>query len=366
MSQFSLHPGDTIGILGGGQLARMLSTAAARLGLKTHIYAPEENSPAFQVSDAHTIAAYEDEKALERFAERVSVVTYEFENVPAPTAAFLQARVPVHPGSNALHVSQDRLTEKTFLTQEAGTPTAPFAKVDSQQQLEEALAAFQGKGVLKTRRFGYDGKGQLMLRKPEDAKGAFAKLGNQPAILEGLIDFTAELSVITARAVGGQVLSYEAARNLHENHILKSSTVPAGLSKTIREEARRIAESISTSLGYIGVLGVELFLVEGDTGPHLLVNEIAPRVHNSGHWTEDAAFTSQFEQHMRAVAGWPLGSTQRTHDVTMENLLGDEAQSYRKVLATANARLTLYGKAEVRTGRKMGHVNHLHPLGNLE
>ncbi|KZL13823.1 MULTISPECIES: 5-(carboxyamino)imidazole ribonucleotide synthase [unclassified Pseudovibrio] len=357
----TLRPGDTIGILGGGQLGRMIAQAASRMGLKCHIYCPDENSPAFEVSEKKTVAAYEDEQALTQFAKSVSVVTYEFENVPGETARILEQFVPVRPGPHALKVSQDRLAEKTFLSEEAATQVAPFIKVDTQAELEAALMELGGQGVLKTRRFGYDGKGQIMIRTPEDIEGAMSKLGNQPSILEGIVPFEKEISIIVARGVDGTVKCYDPADNYHKNHILKTSSVPADIPAETAQEAIDMATRIAVALDYIGVMGVELFVVRDGEATELKVNEIAPRVHNSGHWTEDACPVSQFEQHVRAVAGWPLGRPTRAHNVIMENLIGDDVNSWESALLEPNARLTLYGKAETREGRKMGHINRLSP-----
>ena len=356
----SLAIGDTIGILGGGQLGRMLALSAANLGLKTHIYCPDPASPAFDVAYAYTIADYEDEDALEGFAKSCAAVTYEFENVPGKTAAFLEKLTALRPGARALEVSQDRLFEKEFLTS-AGVAIAPFADIASEDDLKAALDRFGGKGVLKTRRFGYDGKGQVMLRKPEGAAGALEKLGNSPAVLEGLIAFEREVSVIVARDVNGTCSAYELTENRHVNHILDTSTVPANASEALRASAHDMALRIATSLDYVGVMGVEMFVVPGADGEEILVNEIAPRVHNSGHWTQDACLCSQFEQHIRAVAGWKLGSCERHSDVVMHNLIGDQVNSWPAVLSEPNAKLHLYGKAEARPGRKMGHVNRISP-----
>ncbi len=355
-----LVPGDTIGILGGGQLGRMMALAAASLGLKTHIYCPDPNSPAFEVAGAFTVAPYEDVSALDIFASACSVVTYEFENVPGPTASYLAERVAVRPGVRALEVSQDRLFEKNFL-KSAGVAIADFATVDSEDDLRKALDQLGGTGVLKTRRFGYDGKGQVMIRSAEDVDGVFAKIGSAPAVLEKLIAFDREVSVIVARDVNGTCEAYDIAENHHENHILKTSTVPANVSDETAAKARDMAVSIASSLDYVGVMGVEMFLSGTGADETLLVNEIAPRVHNSGHWTEDACLTSQFEQHMRAVAGWKLGSGVRHSDVVMENLIGDECERWPDILSAPNARLHLYGKEESRPGRKMGHVNRITP-----
>ncbi|QDG75704.1 5-(carboxyamino)imidazole ribonucleotide synthase [Labrenzia sp. PHM005] len=357
-AQNRLQPGDTIGILGGGQLGRMLAQSAASMGLKTHIFCPDANSPAFDVSADQTIAAYEDIAALDQFASAVSVVTYEFENVPGKTAEHLASRCPVRPGVRALEVSQDRLFEKEFLSS-SGVAIAGYAEINGQADLESALAQFGGQGVLKTRRFGYDGKGQKMIRTAADAGGAFEEIGGVPAVLEALIDFDCEVSVIVARDLDGTCACYDIARNHHENHILKTSTVPAGVSEQTLSAARKMAEQIVSGLDYVGVMGVEMFLVKDGDTEKLLVNEIAPRVHNSGHWTQDACLTSQFDQHIRAVAGWPLGPSDRHSDAVMENLIGQDAESWHEILKDPTAQLHLYGKSEIRDGRKMGHVNRI-------
>lgn len=356
-----LVPGDTIGILGGGQLGRMLALAAAPLGLKTHVYCPDPESPAFDVATTYTIAGYDDTAALELFASSVDVVTYEFENVPGPTAAHLAARVAVRPGPRPLAVSQDRLHEKTFL-REAGIPVAGFIAIDEAAAVAPALERLGGKGILKTRRMGYDGKGQTLLRTPQDAAGAFERIGRAPAILEAFVPFEREVSVIAARGMDGTLRAYDVAENIHRDHILKTSTVPAQIDGGLAAEARRLAEAVCDKLDYVGVIGVELFVLPQGSAHRILVNEIAPRVHNSGHWTEAACHVSQFEQHMRAVAGLPLGSAERHSDVVMENLIGDEVDGWAGILAEPDACLHLYGKAETRPGRKMGHVNRLRPL----
>ncbi|NBN65276.1 5-(carboxyamino)imidazole ribonucleotide synthase [Pannonibacter tanglangensis] len=355
-----LRPGQTIGILGGGQLGRMLAEAASALGLKVHVYCPEAGSPAFDVAARHTLAAYDDLDALDAFAAAVDVVTYEFENVPGPTAAHLASRVPVRPGPRALAVAQDRLSEKDFLAA-AGIALAGYAAIDTLSDLTQALARFGGKGVLKTRRFGYDGKGQVMIRDASAAAEAFASLGGAGLVLEALIPFEKEVSVVAARSVTGEVAAYDITENHHEHHILKTSTVPAKVSPGTAAAARQIAGQILTALDYVGVIGVEMFVVGTGADEHLLVNEIAPRVHNSGHWTQDACLVSQFEQHVRAVAGWPLGSAARHSDVVMENLIGAEVDAWQTILTEPAARLHLYGKAESRPGRKMGHVNRIAP-----
>lgn len=355
-----LAPGATIGILGGGQLGRMLALAAAPLGLKSHIYCPDPDSPAFDVAATHTIAAYDDSAALDLFAASVDVVTYEFENVPGPTAAHLAARVPVRPGPRALAVSQDRLAEKTFLS-EAGIPVAAFAPVERSDEVAPALARLGGRGILKTRRFGYDGKGQLLLADEKAANTAFNRLGRAPAILEAFVPFEREISVIAARGLDGTLRAYDVAENVHRDHILKTSTVPAAIDPALAARARAMAERICEGLDYVGVIGVEFFVLPDGAPERLLVNEIAPRVHNSGHWTEAACHVSQFEQHVRAIAGLPLGSVERHSDVVMENLIGDEVARAVEILAEPSARLHLYGKAQARPGRKMGHVSRLGP-----
>jgi 5-(carboxyamino)imidazole ribonucleotide synthase len=351
-----LPPGSTIGILGGGQLGRMLALAAARLGLKCHILAPERDNPAYQVAAAHTVARYDDETALADFARSVGVVTYEFENVPAATAAFLDRLVPLAPNARALEISQDRLTEKTFISTLARV--APFAPVDSAADLAVAIARTGSPGVLKTRRLGYDGKGQTRLAAGDDPEAAFAAIGRAPAILEGFVSFEREISVIAARGWSGEIAVYDVPENQHENHILRHSIVPAKISKATANAARDIASKLVAALDYVGVIGVEMFVTKDE---ELLVNEIAPRVHNSGHWTMDACAVSQFEQHIRAVAGWPLGDPSRHSDVVMTNLLGAEAERWREIAAEPGACLHLYGKGETRPGRKMGHVNRLGP-----
>lgn len=353
-----LKPGDTIGILGGGQLARMIALAAAPLGLKAHIYAPEEASPAFDVASAHTRAAYDDLGALERFAGAVDVVTYEFENVPVYTADFLARHVPVHPGPHALGITQDRLEEKEFVSG-LNIKTAPFAAVHDEAELEAALDRIGRPAVLKTRRFGYDGKGQAIIREGDDAAAKFAHIGRHPSILEGFVPFEREVSIVAARTEDGRFEAYEVTQNEHRHHILYRSTVPAEVSPAAAAVSREIARRIGEALGYVGVFAVEMFLVVVDGAQGVIVNEIAPRVHNSGHWTLDGAVTSQFEQHVRAIAGWPLGAVERYGRVEMTNLIGDEAESWLAVLEEPGAHLHLYGKDEARAGRKMGHVTRI-------
>ncbi|HSG94851.1 MAG TPA: 5-(carboxyamino)imidazole ribonucleotide synthase [Afifellaceae bacterium] len=357
----ALAPGSTIGILGGGQLGRMLALAAAPLGLKCHIYCPDADSPAFDVAAAHTVAAYEDEDALDRFAGSVDAVTYEFENIDLAAVERLATRVPVRPNVLALAISQDRLAEKTFLA-DAGIAVAPVAAVGSLAELNKAIAAIGRLAVLKTRRLGYDGKGQVSITEDTDLAGALAQVGGAASIVEGFVDFAKEVSVIAVRGANGAAAAYDVAENVHREHILHTSTVPAAIRPETAAEARLIAERIMKALDYIGVLGVEFFVVEDDGREALLVNEIAPRVHNSGHWTQDACAVSQFENHIRAVAGWPLGPTGRHADAVMTNLIGAEADAWDALAGDPAARLHLYGKSESRPGRKMGHVNRLGPL----
>jgi 5-(carboxyamino)imidazole ribonucleotide synthase len=352
-------PADTVGILGGGQLGRMLVLAAARLGLKAHIFAPEADSPAFDVAAFKTIAAYDDRAALAQFAAQVQVVTYEFENVPAATAAYLSSLRPVYPDAEALAVTQDRLSEKAFVSG-LGICTAPYVVVDDAGGLARAVAQIGRPAILKTRRFGYDGKGQAVIREGSDLAAVFRSLGPAPCILEGIVPFVREVSVVAARGVDGSFAAYDVCENEHVQHVLSRSKVPAMLSAAAAAQAVAIAQRIAAALNYVGVMTVEMFVVdEPEVGP--FVNEIAPRVHNSGHWTLDGAVTSQFEQHIRAVCGWPLGSTRRHGEIEMRNLLGGDVSQWRDLLAIEGACVHLYGKRDVRPGRKMGHVTFVRP-----
>lgn len=356
----TLPPGSTIGILGGGQLGRMLALAAARLGLKCHIYAPEADSPAFDVAAARTIAEYGDEAALTAFAKSVAAVTLEFENIPVPTVEFLAKLVPVRPGAKALSCAQDRLNEKT-LARQLGAKTAGFAAIDSLPDLTARLQGeFATPCVLKTRRFGYDGKGQAKILKAEDAPSAWQAIAAKPAILEAFVTFDREVSVIAARGLDGTFRAFDVTENEHRNHILHRSVAPARVSAATAEAAIQTARAFAEALDYIGVFAIEYFVVGSGANETLLVNEMAPRVHNSGHWTIEGADTSQFEQHMRAVAGWPLGSTtRRAPAIEMINLIGDDIHDWQKIAATPGAQLQHYGKSEARAGRKMGHVTRL-------
>jgi len=337
-------------------LGRMLALAAARLGLKTCIYNDASDAPAFQVTPNAIIAPYDDLDRLGRFADACDVVTFEFENLPAHAIAHLGEHVPVRPGAHALAMTQDRLTEKTFV-EKLGLKTAPFFEVSSAEQARQAFQKLGGKGILKTRRFGYDGKGQAKVTSAEEAEKAFASFKGAPAILEGFVDFSYEASVVAAHGADGAFAAYDPPENDHENHILRRSTVPSRLTAAQVDEAKAIAKKIGDALDYFGVFAVELFV--GKTG-ELLVNEIAPRVHNTGHWTIEACQCSQFEQHIRAVAGWSLGDPARHADAVMENIIGAEADAW-ETLAKSGA-LHLYGKSEARPGRKMGHLTRLKPL----
>ena len=346
-----LPQGANIGILGGGQLGRMLAVAASRLGLKAHIFEQGANPPAGQVADQVTTASYEDEAALRRFAQSVDVITYEFENIPTSALDILEQIRPIHPGRLALAISQDRLSEKEFLTG-LGLKVAPYANVTSAAEAEAAAQSIGTPSILKTRRMGYDGKGQVRLKNVSDMEQAWQAMQGAPSVLEGFINFSHEVSVIAARTSDGQVACYDPGENVHREGILHSTTVPASLSAAQRMDAVLLAGQILNALDYVGVMGVELFV----TADGLIVNEIAPRVHNSGHWTQNGCDICQFEQHIRAVAGWPLGDGSRHSDIRMENLIGADMDRVPELRKT-NAALHLYGKSEVKPGRKMGHVN---------
>ena len=349
----AIAPGGTIGILGGGQLGRMIAVAAAQLGYRCHIYAPESESVAAEVSHLFTSADWHDEAALAAFAKACDVVTYEFENVPvAPLAAIPAAKL--HPGTRALEVAQDRLNEKTFITAIGGTP-APFAAVDSAADLAAAVARIGTPGILKTRRDGYDGKGQWRIRSADDLAGL--DLPPVPLVYEGFVTFEAEFSVILARRADGAMCFWDSSQNVHEQGILARSFFPrASIIDAQVEEARALAGKAAEELGYVGVMAMEFFATA--QGP--VFNEMAPRVHNSGHWTIEGATTSQFENHIRAICGLPLGDTRlAAKAVTMRNLIGDAAHDWDQILSDPANHLHLYGKAAARPGRKMGHVTRL-------
>lgn len=350
----SLPLGATIGILGGGQLGRMLSVAAARLGYRTHIFEPSANPPAADVAHALTTASYDDAAALTAFAETVDVITYEFENIPTAALDLLEALRPIRPNRRALAIAQDRILEKDFLTG-LGLTCAPYRAVNTAAEMAAAVAEIGTPSILKTTRLGYDGKGQARLTSPEDTEAAFASMNGAPSVLEGFIDFSHEVSVIAARGLDQSVACYDPGENVHRSGILHTTTLPARLTPAQRSDAILLAARILNALDYVGVMGVEIFV----TAKGLIVNEIAPRVHNSGHWTQNGCAVDQFEQHIRAVAGLPLGDGARHSDVVMENLIGDDIDRLPQILRENDAALHLYGKAEARPGRKMGHVNRV-------
>ncbi len=353
-----LPPGATIGILGGGQLGRMLAMAAARIGLKCCIYSPAGDNPAFDVAAAHAEGTWSDAAALARFAARCDVVTYEFENVPAAAIAAIEGRCAAFPPARALEISQDRLTEKRFLN-DLGIATAPFAVAETAEALAKEAGAIGFPGILKTRRLGYDGKGQTRIADAESLMAAWTAMGGSELIYEGFVPFAREVSVVGARGVNGQKAAYDIGENVHRQGILHTTTVPARLSVKTADAARATAFSMLDALDYVGVMGVEFFVVEQQGEERLLVNEFAPRVHNSGHWTIDACASSQFEQHMRAVAGWPLADCCRHSDAVMENLIGTDIEGWETRPPAAGEAVHIYGKAEARPGRKMGHVTRL-------
>jgi 5-(carboxyamino)imidazole ribonucleotide synthase len=356
-----LAPGATIGILGGGQLGRMTATAAAQLGYRCHVFCQSPDEPAAQVAHQTTVAAFDDTDALDRFAAAIDVATLEFENIPLASVENLEAHVAVRPNSTALAIAQDRVKEKDFVTT-TGVPTAPFRAITNSGELAGALAELGAPAVLKTARLGYDGKGQVRIDRDTDLDEAWAHSGagasTGGAILEGFVDFEREISVITARGNDGATASYVPVENRHTNHILDQTIVPAPISSDVAAAATDIAYRLAESLELTGLLAVEMFVARDGS---VLVNEIAPRPHNSGHWTIDACAVSQFELLVRAVCGLPLGSTERNADATMKNLIGDDVDDWQAYLADPTARLHLYGKAETRPGRKMGHVTWLTP-----
>ena len=350
-----LKPGSTIGILGGGQLGRMTAAAAARLGYRCHVYAPAGDNPAFDVAAEHTIAGYDDGAALDAFAAAVDVVTLEFENVPVAALDILAGRVPVRPNAAVLAVTQDRMREKVFAAAN-GIETAPWAAIVTQGDFGPARAKVPGAAILKTARLGYDGKGQVILSDGEPLDAAFARLGGVPCILEGMVRFRREVSVIVARREDGNGAAYPPVENRHEDGILRQTLAPAPLDPEAAGEAEAVARRLADALDLVGLLAVEMF---EDGAGRFLMNEMAPRPHNSGHWSLDAAPTSQFEQLVRAVCGLPLGSTTPIRPARMTNLLGDEAEAWAEILAEPGARLYLYGKGEAKAGRKMGHVTRV-------
>ena len=353
-----IYPGATIGIIGGGQLGRMTAQAAARLGYRVHILTPERDSPATQVATDATIAAYDDTGALESFAKAVDIATFEFENIPVEAAEIVAALVPLRPSVNCLAIAQDRVREKSFL-QSNGTPTTPFAAVGSAEELALALETVGRPAVLKTATQGYDGKGQVMINGDTDAAAAFAEMGTARGILEAFVDFDSEISVILARQDRDRVAAFEPVENRHQHHILNTTIAPAPITPELGHQAIAIAEAIAQALDLVGLLAVEMFVTPDQK---LLVNEIAPRPHNSGHWTMDACITSQFEQFVRAICGLPLGNPSRHSNAVMLNLIGDDVDRVAELIADPDTKIHLYGKVEARPGRKMGHATKLYPL----
>lgn len=358
----ALPPNSTIGIVGGGQLGRMSALAAARLGYRCHVLTPEKDSPAGQVCSGVTLGDFEDPLALRRFAAEVDVITFEFENVSAEGLDLLESLKPVRPSPAVLRISQDRIAEKTFLNG-AGAPTAPWRLVDSLAGLQAAVAELGLPAILKTTRLGYDGKGQAMLRTLDDLEPAFALLEPKPLVLESFVDFACEISVVVARGLDGGMAAFDPVENSHRDHILDVTLAPARIGEDLAAEAQALAMRVADSLGLVGLLAVEMFVAADG---RVLVNEIAPRPHNSGHWTIDACPASQFEMHIRAVAGLPLPEAMRHSDAVMKNLVGEaETALWSEILATPGLIGHLYGKAEARPGRKMGHVTRLFPRGAL-
>lgn len=352
----ALPPGSTIGILGAGQLGRMLAVAAAQLGFKCRIYS-DVPGPASDVAVSTTIGAYEDLEKIAKFAAETDVVTYEFENVPVEAAIAVERVRPVRPGLKALEVAQDRFKEKSFIAS-LGLPLPRFAPVSGPDDFAAAIDIVGAPSILKTRRLGYDGKGQARLAVAGDIGAAFEAVGRAPATLEAMVPFKFEVSVLLVRGLDGETRFYDIPQNHHEGGILRTSTVPSALPEAHQGLARDIAGKLAAALGYVGVIGVEMFYV-GEGASPLLLNEFAPRVHNSGHWTMDGCAIGQFENHIRAVVGWPLGATERHSDCQMTNLIGDDVAAWPQLVAEPGTCVHLYGKNQARPGRKMGHINRL-------
>lgn len=350
----TLISGSTIGILGGGQLGQMLSMAAARLGFKTHIFEPSENPPASNVASEFTRAEYDDYDALKQFASSVDVVTYEFENIPTAALDIIETQSEIFPNREALKISQDRLIEKEFINK-LGFKTASFCEVNSIEELIHAINQIGAPSILKTRRFGYDGKGQIKVQPSSKPEEIWKNLGEKALILEGFINFSSEFSVIGSRSKDGQISCFDPGENVHKDGILRTTTVPAHLTNQQKTEAVLITAKILETLKYVGVIGIEFFLEKNS----LVINEFAPRVHNSGHWTQNGCTVDQFEQHIRAITGWKLGNAERHSDVIMENLIGDEIYKTNQLVEDGSIALHLYGKADVNPGRKMGHFNRI-------
>ncbi len=354
-----LPPGATIGLMGSGQLGRMMAMAAARLGYRTHVFTDQHETPAEEVAAVTRVGSFADREALRQFAAAVDVVTYEFENVPLAATSRVAERVAVRPGPHVLAVAQDRLAEKEFLSR-ASLPVAPYLAIATREDLDRAAGELGFPAILKTRREGYDGKGQVRIETAAELPPAWDRLGAVPAVLEQWVDFACEVSVVVARAGDGDEVAYEPTENQHSGGILRTSIVPARIPPSVAETAESAARTVARKLQCVGVLAVEMFVLS-DGG--IMINEIAPRPHNSGHWTIDAARTSQFEQQVRACCGLPLGNARRLHDAVMKNLIGCDAEEWGKYLENGDLRLHLYGKKAIRPGRKMGHVTRLFPVG---
>lgn len=354
MKTTPLKPGSTIGIFGGGQLGRMLTQAADKLGYKAHVFDVFNDTPAGRVSAARTAAPYDDLNAIREFSQSCDAITYEFENIPAAAIHEANLHAPVFPNAKALETSHDRLVEKTFLRDVANAPVVDFFKVETMENLANALDSFSGPCVLKTRRFGYDGKGQIKINSPKEIRSGFARLGGADLIAEKFAPFVREFSIIAARGQDGNIACYPLTENIHKDHRLHTSYAPADDPQHISNKAHNITHRILNALDYVGVMGIEFFEMKNG---ELIVNEIAPRVHNSGHWTQNAGCCDQFEQHIRAVTGLPLGNTKPKHTVLMTNLIGDEIKHIDDLAKQPNTFVHNYDKRDIRPGRKMGHVN---------
>ncbi len=353
--QAVIPPGSTIGIFGGGQLGRMLVNAASRLGYKTHVYCPEKDSPAFEVATDYTVAPYENTIALKDFLTKVDVVTFEFENIPSDSLKLLEDTLPVRPSPDLLQISQNRLREKNFINAHE-IPTTNYHRVTSADELDRAVERVGLPAILKTTELGYDGKGQVRIKNAEDAQDAWENLGEVECVLEAVVDFELEVSVIVARGLNGQQASFSPVENIHKNHILDKTIAPANLSQSLSKKAQKYALTLAKAADLRGLLAVEMFVTKQG---EVLINELAPRPHNSGHWTMDACVTSQFEQQIRAVCNLPLGGTERICDAVMHNLIGDQVNDWQDHIKNPHAKVHLYGKKEARPGRKMGHVTIL-------
>jgi 5-(carboxyamino)imidazole ribonucleotide synthase len=353
----TILPGSTIGILGSGQLGRMFTLEAKRMGYYIHTFSPDKNSPTGQVADEEFIASYDDVEAAKKFAENVDVVTFEFENIASKVVEAIEEKVPVHPSSKVLHITQHRLREKTFL-KDNSFPVTPFERISSNNDIDRAIQTIGIPSIIKTAGFGYDGKGQKKITSREDLQSAFESFNGQEAILEAFVNFEREISVVAARSANGDFAHFGAVWNIHTNHILDTTYAPAPIPDSLRNEAVELARGIMESLECIGILCIEMFVT---TDGKLIVNELAPRPHNSGHWTIDGCIMNQFEQQVRAVCGLPLGGTEQLRPAAMVNILGDiwnkGEPNWTELLKDPNVKLHLYGKVEARKGRKMGHVN---------